>query len=457
MMSPNKTTVLIVDDEPLKRITLQIELGDAGYDVLEAADARIALRVMEGRPVDIVVTDLRMPGMDGIGFLDEIKRRWPETDVILMTAYGTVDTAVSAIKRGAYDYITKPFRTETLLEKLDRLRAYRSSERGSASADEEAFGRIVGRSVSMRRLIEQIRAAGRGDEAVLIVGEEGTGKTLIAETIHQLGARRSGPFLRINCELLQDHSTDAELFGSATEPGRPGRLQQAIGGSLLIQNVDRLSPPLQAKLLNVIEGGGISGNDGNDARSPAGVRLITTTKIALLDRVRRGEFREDLFYRLTVRTLNVPPLRDRREDIPALARAFIRTHGFLAKSSGSQPIEFSTHALDLLMAYHWPGNVMELEHVVEQALTRCGGQDIRPEHLPPYLCESDPAKLGVSVPEVGLGLNQTVADVERTLIEAALRQSSGNQARAAQILRIPRTTLRDKMTKYGLVGEASAP
>lgn len=454
-MSQSKMTVLVVDDEPIKRVTLQIELGDAGYEVLDAADAQIALHLMEGRSIDVVLTDLRMPGMDGIAFLDEIKRRSPGTYVILMTAYGTVDTAVEAIKRGAYDYITKPFHTETLLEKLDRIRSYRRVEQPLETV-EQGLGRLIGTSHGMRQLFEQACAAAAGEESVLLFGEPGTGKTSVAESIHQLSSRRSGPLLRINCEALTERTAAVELFGpesNASAERRAGLFEQAAEGSLLIENVDRLSPALQARLLQTIESSRRSAESIPSSPCP---RLLSTSKVAILDLVRRGEFREEFFYRLSERVLSVPSLRDRREDIPILVRSFLAKHAALSRVGPGQTVSLSAHAMDLLMAYHWPGNVLELEHAIEHALTRCDGAEIRPEHLPASLCGADPGQMAVSVPEVGLGLNQTVSDVERMLIEAALRHSAGNQARAAQILRIPRTTLRDKMTKYGLVGDASA-
>ncbi len=455
-MSEPKMTVLVVDDEPIKRVSLQIELGEAGYEVIDAADARIALRILEGRIPDVVVTDLRMPGMDGVAFLDEVKRRSPGVYVILMTAYGTVDTAVDAIKRGAYDYITKPFRTDVLLEKLDRIRAYRRSEASGEAVAETGLGRLVGVGRAMCQVFEQVRAASAGDEPVLICGEAGTGKTVIAESIHQLSARRSGPCVRVNCETLPDRMLAADLFGpeaGAGGDGKRGLIDQAAAGTLLVENIHRLSPTTQARVAQKLEETRFA---PPEAAAPMPARWIATSKVPLLEMVRRGEFREDLFYRLSSRVVNVPSLRDRREDIPALVRCFVEKHAALARSAEGRPVGISAHAMDMLMAYHWPGNVLELEHAVEQALTRCDGAEIRPEHLPALPTTADAGQAAVSVPEVGLGLNQTVADVERMLIEAALRHSAGNQARAAQILRIPRTTLRDKMTKYGLVGEVQS-
>lgn len=451
-MSESKMTVLVVDDEPIKRVTLQLELAEAGYEVIDAADAPIAMRLMEGRIPDVVVTDLRMPGMDGIAFLDEIKRRWPGTYVILMTAYGTVDSAVEAIKRGAYDYITKPFRTEALLEKLERIGSYRAAHAVSEGTANSGFGRLIGNARSMRLLFEQARAAAADPGPVLIFGEGGTGRTSLAETIHQSGGRRGEPLARVHCETLVERTAAAELFGG--EPGVPGDgepgLLDAPSGGVLFENIDRLSPGLQSRLLCAMEA-----RSAPDA-APAAARLMATTKVALLESVRRGEFREDLFYRISARILSIPALRERREDIPALAHHFTVRHAALNRAATSEPVTISPHAMDLLVAYHWPGNVLELEHVIEQSLARCDGAEIRPEHLPSLPSKSESRPVSLPIPEVGTGLSQTVSDVERMLIEAALRHSAGNQARAAQILRIPRTTLRDKMTKYGLVGDSPA-
>jgi len=452
MMSQPRMTVLVVDDEPLKRTTLQIELRDAGYEVYEAPDAHSALRLLDARAVDVVVTDLRMPGMDGLAFLEEIRSRRPGTYVILMTAYGTVDTAVTAIKRGAYDYLTKPFATETLIDRLDRIRMYRFAE-SPAALEVHSVGRLIGVSHRMRQLLEQVRLAAAGREAVLISGEPGTGKSLVAETIHQLAHGRAAGLARVNAELLPERSVETELFGGQLPVSgsyRPGRLEQAAGGTLLIENVDRLSRAVQSRLLQALETQAVETATGT---VPLTARLISTTRTVLLENVRRGEFREDLYYRLSARSLCVPPLRDRREDIPALAQEFVARHSALARAADGGSVGISAHAMDLLMGYHWPGNVLELEHTIEQALTRAAGEEIGPEHLPGSLSESEDRSATLPLPEVGIGLNHTVAEVERTLIEAALRHSAGNQARAAQLLRIPRTTLRDKMAKYGLVGE----
>jgi len=439
-MDTQKLSVLVVDDEPVKRVTLQIELNEAGFEVAEAADAKIALDQLAKKPADVVVSDLRMPGMDGIAFLDEIRRRWPSTDVLIMTAYGTVDTAVAAMKRGAYDFIAKPFRTAVLLEKLERLRVYRAAKSNAGTGGPE-FGRLLGSGPAMRELCAQIRAAADGSEPVLIIGEAGTGKTLIAETIHQLSASRSSGLVRFNGEGLTDATAAAELFGVESDVSgvrKTGRYEQAAGGVLLIENVDKLGLQVQARLC------GLMG-------ASEGARVVATSRRTFPEIIRRGEFREDLYYRLSWRTLTVPPLRQHSEDVPVLAQCFVERHAPLS-TAGTQGI--SPHAMDLMIGYSWPGNVLELEHAIEQAIVRCGGAEIRPEHLPASICETDPNRVVGVMPEVGQGLTETVADVERRLIEAALRHCNGNQARAAQVLRIPRTTLRDKMTKYGLVGDA---
>ena len=444
--------ILVVDDEPLKRITLQIELSEHGYEVYEAADALTARRIFESKPIDVVVTDVRMPGMNGLDLLAYIKQTRPETDVILMTAYATVDTAVLAIKRGAYDYITKPFTTQELLTKLDRLFAARSPS--EVNEEVETFGRLVARSASMKRLFAQLRAVADTDRTILLCGESGTGKELFAEAIHEHSSRAGKPLVRFSCAALQPTVLESELFGHArgaftgAHRQKAGRFELANGGTILLDEVDDIPTEVQVKLLRVVEQQEFE-RVGGEEPIRVDVRLICATKRDLLQLVKEGRFREDLYYRLNVISLNIPPLRERPEDIPVLARHFVEKHAGLV---GNQPVTISPHALDELMRHDWPGNARELEHVIERALAFCGGDEIRPEHILPLgrqedasaTCSLEPAELGKH------GLNETVADIERRLILMALRQCNGNQARAAQKLGIPRTTLRDKMAKYNI-------
>ena len=451
--------ILVVDDEPLKRITLQIELSEHGYEVYEAADAPAARRIFDSRPIDVVVTDVRMPGQSGIDLLTYVKQVRPETEVVLMTAYATVETAVLAIKRGAYEYITKPFTTQDLLVKLDRLFAGRGAAVAGRADDDgvESCGRLVAHSTGMKRLFEQVRNVAATNRTILLCGESGTGKELLAEAIHRHSARAARPFVRFSCAALQPSVLESELFGH--EKGaftgairqKAGRFELAHGGTMLLDEVDDIPTDLQVKLLRVVEQQEFE-RVGGEEPVRVDVRLICATKCDLLKLVKEGRFREDLYYRLNVISLTIPPLRARPDDIPVLARHFVEKHASLV---GGKPVVISPHAIEELLRHGWPGNVRELEHVVERALAFCGNGEIRPEHvLPLGTADAEPA----SVPALELGengrlsLTETVADIERRMILLALRQCDNNQARAAQKLGIPRTTLRDKMAKYSVPG-----
>jgi DNA-binding NtrC family response regulator len=450
MTDSTKGTLLVVDDEPLKRATLQIELAGAGYAVLDAADAMAAAKVIETRPVDVVITDVRMPEMDGIQLLEVVKSRSPRTHVILMTAYGTVDSAVEAIKRGAYDYINKPFSTEVLIEKLERLLACRSAE-GDGHGGPETLGQLVGVSYASRRLFDQIRAVADSDRSVLVEGEAGTCRERVAAAIHQLSKRSTGPLVKFNCTACGAEVLEGELFGTGGDASsqRLGRFEEAAGGTLFLDEIETLSMPLQTRLLQALDEGFFSRTGGGRVRLDA--RLVFGTQENLRRRVEAGQFREDLYYRLDAVHLVVPPLRDRREDIPAMAAHYLR-HSAKAAEGKSVPSRISTHAMDVLMSYHWPGNVRELENVLERAVAFATGPEIQPRDiLVPATGQG--SQEAAAQPGMHPGLTETIAGVEQSLIDAALRKAAGNQAKAAQFLGIPRTTLRDKMAKYGMVGK----
>ncbi len=447
--------ILVVDDEPLKRITLQIELSEHGYEVYEAADAEAARRLFDARPIDVVVTDVRMPGTSGLELLTYVKQVRPATEVVLMTAYATIETAVLAIKRGAYDYITKPFTTQDLLVKLDRLFASRPHLEADHSV--ATFGRLVARSQVMKRLFEQLRNVAPTDRTILLCGESGTGKELFAEAIHAHSLRREKPFVRFSCAALQPSVLESELFGH--EKGaftgairqKAGRFELANGGTMLLDEVDDIPTELQVKLLRVVEQQEFE-RVGGEAPVRVDVRLICAAKCDLLKLVKAGKFREDLYYRLNVISLTIPPLRERPDDVPVLARHFVQKHAALV---GEKELGLAPHALDELLRYAWPGNVRELEHVLERALAFCDGNEVRPEHLAPLGSpEAAPATAALPAAELGdnggLGLTETVSEIERRMIMLALRHCDNNQARAAHRLGIPRTTLRDKMARYSI-------
>ena len=449
-------SILVVDDEPLKRITLQIELSELGFEVFEAADALAARRIFDSKPVDVVVSDVRLPGANGLDLLEHVKQARPDVGVILMTAYASVDTAVQAIKRGAYDYITKPFTTQELVPKLERLLAMRSDIPRNEEVEE--LSQLVAISQGMKRLFAQVRAVADSDRTILLCGESGTGKELFAEAIHDLSRRADKPFVRFSCAALQPSVLESELFGH--EKGaftgairqKPGRFELAHTGTILLDEVDDIPLEIQVKLLRVVEQQEFE-RVGGETPVHVDVRLLCATKCDLLKLVKEGRFREDLYYRLNVISLAIPPLRERPDDIPLLARHFLKKHAALI---GDRVAAISPAALDQLLRHNWPGNVRELEHVMERALAFCNGDEIRPEHVTAPSNEvTEPVTCAAGLePAEGTrpGLPDTLCDIERRMILMALRQCDNNQVRAAQRLGIPRTTLRDKMAKYKIPG-----
>ena len=456
--TPTKGAILVVDDEPLKRITLQIELSEAGYTVYDAAEPLAALRLLDSKPVDVVVTDLKMPGMDGLTFLEHVNARRPDVHVIMMTAYGTVETAVAAMKRGACDYITKPFTTQELLGRIEPVLMCRAGgdSAGDTSVSGDAvqqLGRLIGCSHPMRNLFEQIRMVADSERTILVQGESGTGKELVAEAIHEHSRRCNKPLIKFSFAALQPTVLESELFGH--EKGaftgairqKAGRFELAHGGTLFLDEVDDIPPDLQVKLLRVIEHQEFE-RVGGEQPVRADVRLVCTTKKDLRQLVQQGQFRQDLYYRLHVIHLLIAPLRDRIDDIPILANHFVAKHASVVQS-GRVPV-VSPHALELLMRHTWPGNVRELEHVIERALAFCDGDQLGPQYIPPLGEPEAAARQMAAFHEIPKPLTDAVADVESKLIASAIRQADGNQAQAAQILGIPRTTLRDKIAKYAI-------
>ncbi|MDR4497581.1 MAG: sigma-54 dependent transcriptional regulator [Candidatus Scalindua sp.] len=452
--------VLIVDDEKLMRVSLENQLRKEGFFVKAMKTAGDALKYVRNEDYDIIVSDLRLPGLDGIEFLKEIKSISQKTIVIIMTAYGTVESAVTAMREGAFDYICKPFSTDELIIKLERALTYKkatSEVTRLRSEIQELYGQdnIVGKSAPMMKVLDTIKTISDRETTVLIQGESGTGKELIAGAIHYNSSRNDGPFIKLSCAALNKEILESELFGH--EKGaftgairtKKGKFELSDGGSMFLDDVDDIPIEMQVKLLRVLQEREYERVGGEETIS-VDVRLICATKTDLAILVKQGKFREDLFYRLNVVAITLPPLRERKDDIPLLINYFMRKYSNRLKIS--KP-DISPDTLDLLIKYQWPGNVRELENVVEHALVFTSGNKITPQNLPEHVKKfegvSDKIHLDLEEKDT-IDFQDEVAEFEGNLIKWAYKKADGNQVNMAEILGIPRTTLRNKMNKLGI-------
>jgi two-component system NtrC family response regulator len=385
-------TILIVDDEKNYLLVLEALLVDAGYEVITCDNASEALEVTTSHDLDLVITDMRMPGVDGMEFLVQLRGRLPEIPVIMMTAYATVEKAVEAMKRGAFDYITKPFKNEELIltirKALEMHRLKRENRLLSQELQERfKFGNIVGKSKVMHQVYEVIEKVAQTRASVLITGESGTGKELIARAIHFSSTRSDKPFITVNCSALPETLLESELFGhergafTGAVTRRKGRFELAHNGTLFLDEVGDMSHALQVKLLRVLQEMRFE-RVGGTATLQVDARLVAASNRDLKREVELGRFREDLYYRLKVVHITVPPLRERRDDIPLLVHHFLKK---VAKANGLPVKNVSHEALKYLYQYDWVGNVRELENVIERAVILCDGEEIRPQDLPEEL------------------------------------------------------------------------
>ena len=444
-MTPAPVRVLLVDDDPGVRYTLREILASEGLAVDEAANGAEALAKLDGHP--LVVTDLRMPVMDGMELLRRLAARSPAPRVIVITAHGSERQAVEAMKAGAWDYFRKPFETEELLAVVRRaVEAARLAHENERLEGELALSRsMVFASEAMRRLAVLVARVAPRDVTVLLVGESGTGKERVAEAIVRASRRADRPFVRFNCAALTPELAEAELFGHArgaftgAARARPGLFREADGGTLLLDEVGELAAAAQAKLLRVLQEGEVR-PVGEERPRTVDVRVVAATHRDLEEEVRAGRFREDLFYRLNVVTLRIPPLRERPEDVPVLARHFLDR---FARSFGVEPLHVPEALFDRLAAHAWPGNVRELENALEAlvALSPAEGLDLAllPGSGGPAAAEGAP-----------LPLRERVQAYERGLVVEALRAAHGNRSEAARRLGISRVTLHDKLRRYAL-------
>jgi len=476
--SPGRARILVADDEPSLRWLLDRLLRQAGHAVTVVEDGAAALAATAAEPFDLAFVDIRMPGLDGLEVLSRLRAQSAETAVIVMTAHGSVRSAVEAMQRGAYDYLAKPFDNDEVLLLVERALSARALAREvvllrTGIQEVWEFGALVGKSPRMQEVYKTIGRIASTDVTVLIQGESGTGKEVVARAIHHYSRRAGKPFVAVSCAAIPATLLEAELFGhergafTDAHQRRLGRFELANGGTVYLDEVGDLGPELQPKLLRVLQEREFERIGGGEPIR-ADVRVVAATNRDLETLIRDGRFREDLYYRLNVVTLTLPPLRERREDVPFLVDHFLTKY---AAELGERAL--SSDALDRLVDYAWPGNVRELENVIQHAMVMATGGVILPEHLPvtPGVGAPPPregtleqliaAKLDECVRGLGSRESANLYElvlglVERPLLRAVLRETGGNQLRAAALLGINRNTLRKKLRALGLKPEGEA-
>ena len=447
-----KPSILLIDDDASLRRVMEFSLVEAGYAVTAVAGGEECLSLFGKGGYDAVITDITMPGMNGMEVLRQVHERGPDIPVIVITAYGTIESAVDAMKAGAYDYVTKPFNRDELrmtLEKALRMRRleHENSELRTELKGRHRFEEIIGQSERIRAVLDTATRVAASDASVLITGESGTGKELLARGIHYNSPRADGPFIAVNCAAIPENLIESELFGhvkgsfTGAIRDKEGKFELADGGTLFLDEIGELRVDLQAKILRALQERTVD-RVGGSRPVPADARVIAATNRDIEKAVKDGTFREDIYYRLSVVTLQMPPLRERRDDIPLLIEHFLRKHGKGA------PVSLEPAAQGVLRAHAWPGNVRELENVIERALLLKQGSAITLADLPEKLVKRTAGveDILLNLPEEGIRLEE----LEKNLIIKALERHKGNQTRAAEFLGITRPTLIYRMEKYGL-------
>jgi DNA-binding NtrC family response regulator len=463
-------TILIVEDEPKMLRLLKLNLGEEGYSIRAAQDAEVGLNTLRQEKIDLVVTDLKLPGMDGLEFLQAVKRADARIPVIVMTAYGTVETAVEAMKAGASDYVLKPFSLEEMKlivrKELDvhNLREENRSLREALGKRYE-YKNIVAHSAKMQEVLATVERVAPTNSTVLLGGESGAGKDLIARAIHQHSRRASGPFVKINCTAIPENLLESELFGyekgafTGAVSSKPGKFELADKGTIFLDEIGDVPGTIQVKLLRVLQDREFERLGGTKTLK-VDVRVVAATNQDLRAALEQGSFREDLYYRLNVVPINIPPLRERKEDIPYLVDHFIER---FARGSGKAIRGITPAAQKSLMEFHWPGNVRELENIIERAVALSAGDmldvaDIRLDLSPSRPAGGDVASAAMSVggapafPPSGVTLEQFEDDI----IKEALRRAGGNKSQAARLLGLSRNALRYRLSKMGVADEAES-
>lgn len=444
-----KGSLLIIDDEKSLRSVLKVLLETEGFRIEEAKSGLEGLEKVQKTEYDAIILDLRLPDIDGIDVLERVMEKSPSTKVILLTAYGSIKNAVEAIKRGAYDYLTKPFEPEEVITSLDRAIKQRRLEVELETLKEQLAsyvgpGEITGKSPAMMRVFQLIGIASKSDVPVLITGETGTGKELVARAIHKNGKRRDKPFIAINCAAIPESLLEAEIFGyskgafTGATQDKKGKFEAADEGTLLLDEIGEMAVNLQPKLLRALESGAFS-RLGEEKERTSNVRIIASTNSDLKEKIGKGEFREDLYYRISVLNLHSPPLRNRKEDIPLLSEEF---NAKIKKRGERAFTRISPQAVHKLMLHDWPGNVRELRNVIERAVLLGEGETLLPE----FILFDWKQGYGDEVAKGFLTLEEVeVEHIKRTLVETGF-----NQTQAAKILGIDRTTLIAKIKKHGI-------
>ncbi len=453
--------LLVIDDEKNYLLVLQTLLEDEGYTVTAINDPETALAFLQESEVDVVVTDMKMPRVSGSEVLAQVKKQWPHIPVLIMTAFGTIESAVETMKYGAFDYITKPFSNDELLLSIHNAvelsrthRQYRLLQ----EAMQEQYGvhTLIGRSRNMAQVRQMVERAAPGRTTVLITGESGTGKEMVARAIHLASPRKDKPFVAVDCRSLSADALDLELFGSevsssaGTPAMRRGRIEQADGGTLFLDDLGALSPDLQVKLLRVLQDRKIE-RTGGSGRIDVDVRFVMASLNDLSDKVADGTFREDLYYRVNVVQIDLQPLRERREDIPPLVAHF--TAKYRQDNDMSEQKSFSTQAVNYLTGYDWPGNIRQLENVVESCMVLVPGAVIGEDDLPADIRDEESQfKSAVDLLPVQLDLADTLKKIEAAIIRRALVRADLVQVKAAELLNISKSLLQYKLKKYGITG-----
>ncbi|MFN6146759.1 MAG: sigma-54-dependent transcriptional regulator [Planctomycetota bacterium] len=453
-MTGQPVRILLVEDEATIAVTLTDDLEAAGYEVKHVADGKAAISELGQTSYDVVITDVRLPGADGMQVLQAAKRARPDTEVLVMTAFATVEHAVEAMRLGADDYIPKPFLNEQVLERIQRIgkfRALLSENQRLREQLKDVHGQglpgVIGQSRAMQTVVKTVRTVAPTDASVLIEGESGTGKERIARAIHQLSARKDKPFVALSCGALPDTLLETELFGhekgafTDAQKLRRGRFEVADGGTIFLDDIDDMPLSVQVKLLRVLQEREFE-RVGGESLVKVDIRVVAATKVPLLEHVRAGKFREDLYYRLNVVPVRLPPLREREGDMPMLVQHFVE------KLGGGRPLTVKTDVLEAMAEYSWPGNVRELENRIAQAVALSGGATVlKKEHLLPV----DRSRRAALEPPTALrSLREVLVDAEREHLRAVLRGVGGHRTKAASVLGISRKVQWEKLKDYGI-------